>query len=759
MTHSSINRYMRVHDDGRQFPIYFGHHSPVYHGSSYDDHYKSSCRSNHGDLYKAPIARRNKKKISFSIHSSVSNDHGTGHVHGGHRYQHNSSGRHSGWNNNGLLSINEKETMKVLNERLASYLEKVHSLEQENGALETKICEWYSNNAPSSLPDFSQYMMIIQELQSKITQLTTENASIFLHADNAMLAAEDLRIKYEIEAFLRNNTEEDVCVLRQGLGDLKRELQNLNVHVNCLQEELLQLKQSHEETSELDRDVNSRVEQMQSVNNECIDLKLLGQKLEIELENQIKTTSAMKGSLAEIDASFGSQLSQLQLLINNVQDQLSQILAEFKYLNFKYQLLMDQKTHLEKEITKYKQLIDTQATNYISSVHHGSSNKCHNKSQSGHYKASSHHGASKKLSSHSSIGLEHGSGSVGNLRSHHKSSSSHSHGLLSINEKETMQFLNGRLASYLEKVHSLEQENSQLERKICEWYANNAPSSLPDSSQYFRTIHELQNQVASASVDNARIALQIDNGQQAADDFRSKYEMEKNLRSNVEADIGALHKALGQLNSKLQDLAIQVQCLQQEILQLKNNHTEEVNVLRAQLGARVNVEMNAAPSIDLNSVLSEVREEYENLMERNLREVEGMFLERSAELDREVSSGSEQMQSVNNELIDLKHSVQTLEIELQSQLSLKSALEGTLAETEANFRSQLSQLQCIIDNVESQLSQIRSDLEQQNHKYQLLMDQKTHLEREISTYRHLMDGHDIHFSGHSSSGGFHHSKC
>ncbi|XP_063315296.1 keratin, type I cytoskeletal 19-like isoform X2 [Pelobates fuscus] len=399
------------------------------------------------------------------------------------------------------------------------------------------------------------------------------------------------------------------------------------------------------------------------------------------------------------------------------------------------------------------------SSSYLSSVHHGSSNKCHNKSQGGHYKASSHHGASKKLSSHSSIGLEHGSGSVGNLRSHHKNSSSHSHGLLSINEKETMQFLNGRLASYLEKVHSLEQENSQLERKICEWYANNAPSSLPDSSQYFRTIHELQNQVISASVDNARIALQIDNGQQAADDFRSKYEMEKNLRSNVEADIGALHKALGQLNNELQDLAIQVQCLQQEILQLKNNHTEEVDGLRAQLGARVNVEMNAAPSIDLNSVLSEVREEYENLMERNLREVEGMFLERSAELDREVSSGSEQMQSVNNELIDLKHSVQTLEIELQSQLSLKSALEGTQAETEANFRSQISQLQCLIDNVESQLSQIRSDLEQQNHKYQLLMDQKTHLEMEISTYRHLMDGHDIHFSGHSSSGGFHHSKC
>uniref|UniRef100_A0A8C5QP25 IF rod domain-containing protein n=1 Tax=Leptobrachium leishanense TaxID=445787 RepID=A0A8C5QP25_9ANUR len=155
--------------------------------------------------------------------------------------------------------------------------------------------------------------------------------------------------------------------------------------------------------------------------------------------------------------------------------------------------------------------------------------------------------------------------------------------------------------------------------------------------------------------------------------------------------------------------------------------------------------MNAAPSVDLNRVLSEVREEYENLMERNLRDVEGMFLARSAEVDREVSSGAAQLQSVNNELIDLKRSVQTLEIELESQVHLRSALQGTLSETEATYSSQLSQLQCMINNIEAQLSQIRSDIEQQNCEYQILMDQKTHLEMEISTYRQLLDRHDIQY--------------
>ncbi|XP_063315292.1 keratin, type I cytoskeletal 19-like [Pelobates fuscus] len=401
------------------------------------------------------------------------------------------------------------------------------------------------------------------------------------------------------------------------------------------------------------------------------------------------------------------------------------------------------------------------SSSHGSSAQHGSSYKLQHNSSSGsnhggYYKSSSHLGGSAKLSSHSFAGLAHGGGSG---HGHYKSSSSHAHNLLHINEKDTMRALNERLASYLDKVHSLEQENAELERKICEWYANNAPSSLPDSSEYFRTIQELQNQVASAATCNASLVLQIDNAQQASNDFKSKYEMEMNLRNNVEADIGALSRVLGQLNNDVQSFAGEVQCLQQEINQLRNNHSQEVDGLRSQLGTRVNVEMNAAPSADLNRALSEVREEYENLMERNLREAESIFLARSAELDREVSSGAAQLQSVNNEIIDSRRAVQTLEIELQSQLSMNSALEGTLSETEATFGSQLSQLQCLIDNIESQLAQVRSDLEQQNRAYQVLMDQKTHLEMEINTYRHLLDGHNIDVGDHNASGESHHKHC
>ncbi|XP_073463151.1 keratin, type I cytoskeletal 19-like [Aquarana catesbeiana] len=381
-------------------------------------------------------------------------------------------------------------------------------------------------------------------------------------------------------------------------------------------------------------------------------------------------------------------------------------------------------------------------------THHESSHKVHH---SNHYRAPSVHGGSggKGISISKHV---HG----GAHSSSHKSIISH-HGLFNVNGKETMQHLNDRLASYLDKVRFLEQQNAQLERNIREWYERNQPSTLPDYSGFFRIIQELQGQISSTSVENARILLQIDNARLAADDFRNKYEMERQLASSVEADVNGLRILLEEINREICHLQPQVENLQEELQLIKRNHGEEVNALQAQLGARVNVEVDAAPSADLNRTLFEIREQYENLMERNLREVETIFRQRTEELNREVSSGSEQLQSVQTEVIYLRRTIQTLEIELQSQLSLKSALENTLAETEATFGAQLAQLQCLINNVESQLAQMRSDLERQNQEYRILMDQKTHLEMEIATYKRLLEGHDIHTSSQSFLGDSHES--
>ncbi|XP_073181907.1 keratin, type I cytoskeletal 14-like isoform X6 [Lepidochelys kempii] len=318
-------------------------------------------------------------------------------------------------------------------------------------------------------------------------------------------------------------------------------------------------------------------------------------------------------------------------------------------------------------------------------------------------------------------------------------------GILPAGEKETMQNLNDRLATYLDKVRALEEANTDLEIKIKEWYKKQGPGPDRDYSPYYRTIEDLRSKILAATVDNASLLLQIDNARLTADDFRTKFETEQALRMSVEADINGLRRVLDELTLARADLEMQIENLKEELAYLKKNHEEEMNVLRSQLGGEITVEMDAAPGVDLTKILADMREQYESLAEKNRKEAEQWFFTKTEELNREVAMNTEQLQSGKSEITELRRTVQGLEIELQSQLSMKAALEGTLAETEGRYGAQLAQLQVLITSVEEQLAELRCDMERQNHEYKILVDVKTRLEQEIATYRRLLEGEDTQY--------------
>ncbi|MEE6520654.1 hypothetical protein FKM82_018569, partial [Ascaphus truei] len=259
-------------------------------------------------------------------------------------------------------------------------------------------------------------------------------------------------------------------------------------------------------------------------------------------------------------------------------------------------------------------------------------------------------------------------------------------------------------------------------------------------------------QIINATIDNAGPILEIDNVRIEADDFRLKYENELRLRQSIEADTNGLHKVSDELALTKADLEEQIESLTEELADLKKTHEADIQSNQSTTIGQVNVEMDAAPGKDLTKLLNDTRAEYEAIAEKNRRRAEDWFNQKSAEMKQEMSAGVEQVQTSKAEITDSRRIYQSLEMELQSQLVMKNSLEESLAKTEGNYCVQISQIQLSISNMEEQLTWLRKEVDGQKSEYEQLLDIKARLEKEIETYRQLLEGGDSESGKDSGTG-------
>ncbi|KAK2114080.1 hypothetical protein P7K49_008346 [Saguinus oedipus] len=219
-----------------------------------------------------------------------------------------------------------------------------------------------------------------------------------------------------------------------------------------------------------------------------------------------------------------------------------------------------------------------------------------------------------------------------------------------------MQGLNNCLASYLDRVSGLETENQRLETKIWEQLEKKGPQ-VKDWG-YVKTIEDLVTQTFANSVDNAQIVLEIDNAHLTADDFRGKYETELATRPSVESHIHGLSKV-----------------------------TDDTNVTQLQLKTDLGSQGGAA-----------VHEEESQGGNKRFRSPE--IEERTIV----IAMQSDKVRDAEMMLMELRGTVQCLEINLDSMRNLKTSLEKSPREMEAHYAIQMEQLNGALLHLKSELA-------------------------------------------------------
>ncbi|XP_030649784.1 keratin, type I cytoskeletal 13-like [Chanos chanos] len=310
------------------------------------------------------------------------------------------------------VTVSEKQAMQNLNDRLARYLERVRTLEEANAKLEAQIKEWGLTHNKISTPDLGAHHAAIDDLRAKILAAGAVIGNLSIQIDNAKLAAEDFKIKYESEFGLRQSVEADIAGLRKILGEISLVRSDLELQMEGLLEEMAYLKKNHTEETisfktqlggqvqvevdaapatdlnaviseiraqyeslvlknqrdaeawfnakaeTLQQEVKSRSEVLQTSSVELKSGTTTYRDLEIQLQAMLSLKASLEGSLAETEVRYSSILQNLQATVTSLEAQLAQIRGDTERQSMDYRSLLDIKARLEMEIAEYKRLLE-----------------------------------------------------------------------------------------------------------------------------------------------------------------------------------------------------------------------------------------------------------------------------------------------------------------------------------------------------------------------------------------------------------------
>ncbi|XP_041866663.1 alpha-internexin-like [Melanotaenia boesemani] len=317
--------------------------------------------------------------------------------------------------------------------------------------------------------------------------------------------------------------------------------------------------------------------------------------------------------------------------------------------------------------------------------------------------------------------------------------------IIRTNEKEQLQGLNDRFATFIDKVRQLEQQNKVLETELVTLRQKHSDPSRV-AHLYQQEMRELRSQLEELNRDKNQILIERNNLEEELQKLNAKYEDEVKMREEAEQTLRSFRKDVDDATAVRLDLERRMESLLDEISFMKKVHEEEIDELSRMMDAQqVSVELELAKP-DLTSALKEIRNQYESIASKNLQSAEDWYKSKFASLSEQATRSNEAMKASREEINEFRRQLQSKTIEIETFRGANESLERQMAEMEDTHNAEVAAMQDTISHLDNELRNLKGEMAQHLREYQDLLNVKMALDIEIAAYRKLLEGEETHFN-------------